>query len=190
MNEILLGGIGNLEGEAIRFEMVRTPRGPRQVVAVPQDEDFDSEGSEFLESVVLRDYAEDLIATYPALGWLSQWSLRYLWKRTGGSRNGQATLGKCLLPSPIVRHYARCDWFIYISADNCHRKLTEEQFRALIFHELCHCTLKYDMRGENPPRPAIVGHDLEMFFAEVREFGLWKENLEIAAAVFDAVSDC
>lgn len=151
----------------------------REVVWVPRGDDFDREGSDFLEAPTLEAMARGLMERYEGIRWLEGWRVRFLWKRRGGTRGGNSVLGKCLLPPPIARHFAKADWFIYISADHCRQRLTQFQMDALLFHEMLHCVLK----GEDS-RPALVGHDFEAFIAEVREFGAWKADLQAAQRVF------
>ncbi len=45
---------------------------------------------------------------------------------------------------------------------------------ALIDHELCHCV----MDDHSPPRPHLLGHDVEEFEAVVRRHGVWRPEVE------------
>ncbi len=47
-----------------------------------------------------------------------------------------------------------------------------EKREALLFHELCHCSV--DERGDC----SIAHHDLEEFFEVVKHYGMWKQDIE------------
>jgi hypothetical protein len=53
--------------------------------------------------------------------------------------------------------------------------LNERQRRALVDHELCHCTEEENEDGEMVM--AMRAHDVEEFNAIVKRYGLWKEDL-------------
>lgn len=63
---------------------------------------------------------------------------------------------------------------IEVAADTWQR-LTDDQRKALVDHELMHLIVEFDQDGE--PKLAMRGHDLEEFAAIVRRHGLWKSDV-------------
>lgn len=62
-------------------------------------------------------------------------------------------------------------------------KLNDLQRRAIIDHELCHCIREQDTWK-------ISGHDIEgIFGSNVREYGLYMEDLKVLGKVVRAASD-
>src|SRR5204862_7663288 len=70
-------------------------------------------------------------------------------------------------------------------------RVTPQQCRALIDHELCHAAVKYDAKGEpaTDARGRVVyrlrKHDLEEFSAIGARYGCWKGDIESFAAALD-----
>jgi hypothetical protein len=67
-------------------------------------------------------------------------------------------------------------------------KLNEAERTALIDHELCHCVA--ERAGEDPTSPATLKlrtHDFEEFHEIIKRHGLWRPDMEAAAATFDEV---
>lgn len=54
--------------------------------------------------------------------------------------------------------------------------LTKKQKLALIDHELCHCQVEEDDKGNR--KLFLVGHDLEEFRAVVRRHGQWEDGIK------------
>lgn len=144
---------------------------------VPNDDMFGDEG--FFHDEDLEAKAHEVIERHRGLiGWLDARKLAVLWKKTGGAKNGNATLGKCQKPSGLLKFFSDREWVIWLAADHCReRKLTERQVEALLFHELLHPVLA-------DGQPAIRGHDVEAFNDEIREYGLWMSNLVAAGRAF------
>jgi hypothetical protein len=59
--------------------------------------------------------------------------------------------------------------------------LDERGRRALVDHELMHCTIEFT--DDLEMKLAIRGHDVEEFFGIVRRHGLWKGDIEQMAIV-------
>lgn len=72
------------------------------------------------------------------------------------------------------------DLFVIELAEDVWRRLTDAQRRALVDHELCHCTTTVDDNGA--VSLTTVAHDLEEFVAVVERHGLWREDVEVFAA--------
>lgn len=151
---------------------------PEALPWIPKAVDFFD--GEFKESPELREIGDRLIRRWPELRFLEAMRIRYLWKEEGGQAKGHSTLGKCTKPSGFAAYFANCDFVIWCAADHCRvLKLTEEQMEACVYHELCHCAVS----GKDEV-PAVVGHDFEAFCSEVRRYGPWKLDLEMAAKAF------
>lgn len=180
--------------ESVTMPLDRFTRGVTEITGralapIPADSQFIFAGSDFLPAPDLDDLAEDLIYHEPPFEFLRDtWgsSIVYRWKRKGGTSAGAAVLGKCVALSGAARHFAGKRYLIWLGADTCREaRLTAEQLRALVYHELCHLTPgEIDDTGEETP-PTVVGHDVEAFTAEIRRFGLWRRDLAQAKAAFD-----
>lgn len=149
-------------------------------LSVPDDQEFVDEDQKFIASPDMRELAQELISEYPELYSLTRRRIDYAWKQTGGKEKGRQRLGACAKVSGVQKLYTQADWIIWIAADNC-RQLTPRQLEAVLYHELCH-----PMVDEND-QPALVGHDAEMFFGEIRRYGLWRMDLEAASDVFTQI---
>lgn len=161
-----------------------TPRGD---IVPPSDYDFARVDRDFLPAPDLEALADFLIAEKPSLATLEDFTIAYHWKRQGGKSKGKVRLGSCQLTPPLVRAYRPSDWTIVLSADHVRElKLTPHQIEALLFHELSHCAVKEvdNADGGTDYLPALAPHDLEMFAAEVLEYGLWTTDLQRVAPVF------
>ncbi len=149
---------------------------------VPADSRFEDNDAEFLAAPDLDALAGDVIAKWDELGWLEGHTLRVLWKRGGGEKGGNATLGKCTKPAGLLKFFVGVDWVVWLAADHARELgLTYHQVEALLYHELCHPALK----GKDD-KPSMRGHDVEMFRGEVKRYGLWKFDLHAAAEVMQA----
>lgn len=148
-------------------------------VMIPRDADFIGN---FLEARELEDVADELISRWPELRWLSGHTLRIVWKRKGGTSSGNIALGKTGPATGLIGYFSKADWVMWIAADHAReQKLTAFQIEALVYHEMLHCAVE----GEDE-KPSARGHDAELFTDEIRRYGAWRENLQRAAAVFQA----
>lgn len=148
---------------------------------VPKGIDFIR--GDFLPSEELEELAEELIDRYEYLQAPTEGlSIRYVWKREGGSTAGQPVLGKCVKPSGLAKYYSSSDFVIWIAAD--HTRFLEfnaEQIEAVLFHQLNHIgALVKDGRVTHYVRP----HDFEGFKAEIHEYGFWLPEIKEIANVF------
>lgn len=148
-------------------------------VTVPNREAFGD--AEFLESRGLEDMGRDLVESNEELQWLIGYRVRYLWKAKGGGGEENAVLGKTTVPSGIAKYFSLTDYVVWLAADHCRRlEFTDDQIAALMYHELCHCTLK----GTEADIPGIRKHDFEGFNAEVEKYGAWNDSLVVTKAAF------
>lgn len=141
---------------------------------VPVEADFMTD--EYIGDKDLVDFCEKARSAYAAH--LSDVHIKWRWRAKGGTTQGRATFAKTVKLAGLTRHYGHCDVTIWFGADHLRLfKPTAHQFRALVFHELQHIVYA-------DGNVSLVGHDLEMFCAEVREFGLWRTDLVKAAEAF------
>jgi hypothetical protein len=91
--------------------------------------------------------------------------------------NGRITYGKaCKIADQLKVHFPY-DFLIWISK-RAVKDLEPLQIRALLDHELYHCTMK---QGQ----PAMRPHDIEEFTIVIDRYGLWNTCLQNARETFD-----
>ena len=140
---------------------------------IPADGDFKRD---WLDDETLQEKGRDLIREKVDKE-LGQFDIRFLWKQTGGRRNGKATLGKTSLPRGYAKFYSKADALIWVAADHLRALKASCRFlEAVLYHELCH--LKFDPVGGI----LLVGHDFEGFIAEFEQYGAWRTDLSNLAA--------
>ncbi len=150
---------------------------PLPKVRPPADESFD--GKDFCPAPDIEAIGEMLrerhnLPVEPVI--------RYLWKRRAGKKGGVATRGWCQKLSGPAKHFGKADFLIWLGADSCRdATYTQEQYVALIMHELLFIGVDYTEEGE----PTFVTRrvDFEGFFDEVKCYGLWEQSLEEFARV-------
>lgn len=104
-------------------------------------------------------------------------TLLFRWKRSGGEAGGRITLGTCKKTSGLLAYETGADFVIWLAADHCRDYgLTNWQVEALVFHELCHIT-----RDLKTGKWGTIGHDAELFVAELHEYGAWTSELRAVA---------
>jgi predicted metallopeptidase len=89
-------------------------------------------------------------------------------REKAATHNGTVVLG-CARISPAnmrVLFDDDYDFIIELAADKW-EILSAEQKRAVVDHELCHCTIKED-------KPALLAHDYEEFAVIINRHGLWR----------------
>lgn len=153
----------------------------------PQEALFASEDDselDFIKASDLETIGHRLIGEYEEFTHLRHLAVVFLWKREGGEKHGQAVLGKCTKPNGMVKHFSNADWVVWVAADHCRNYgLTDTQIEAICHHELLHASEKTDKNGNI--KPAVRGHDWEGFSQNVQRYGLWQENLKLAAQAFE-----
>lgn len=144
----------------------------------PQDDEFF--GGDFMPCEAFESLAADLIGRYDELQFLSDYTLRFLWKRNGGKRSGRPILGKCVAPAGLLRFCSGADWIVWFAADYVRSgDFNAGQVEALFYHELLHCALTDDEKR----KPITRSHDLEIFNKEIERYGLWMDDLRESAKV-------
>jgi len=172
--------------ETVRFFLRDNPgRAPGDPYPAPSGMQFLFEGEklDYLPAPDLEAIADGLIGELGDFEHLRDKRVLYLWKREGGKRHGQPVLGKCAKPSGFAKHYTAAAWIIWIASDWVNFfHLTRHQVEAALYHELLHAGEEIDADGNKTP--VVFGHDAEMFAAEVRRYGLWKEDLRLVSDAF------
>lgn len=115
-----------------------------------------------------------------ALAWHTGWK---------ADADGHTVLGKAKKASDLDRELVAIDFVIMLSATFWQDAVvSDDQRRALLDHELCHCSVKVDDNGDKcvDERGRIVyrmrKHDIEEFSEIVARHGTYKRDLEVFAA--------
>lgn len=122
-------------------------------------------------------YAEigaNLIETEPELAYIreSQATIMYLSSEREKREDGKTVFGQCEKVPDKYKWSVPCDFTITIFEPNVER-LTEEQIRILIFHELLHVRITVD---GNEEKYGITPHDVEDFRTIIDKYGVdWTE---------------
>ncbi len=121
------------------------------------------------------EIAQDLIDNEPDLAYIkdSQATIVYLTSEHEKRENGKPVLGQCEKIPDKYKWSVPCDFTITIFEPNVER-LTEEQIRILLFHELLH--IKIDVDG-NEEKYGIHPHDVEEFRKIIDRYGVdWSDD--------------
>jgi hypothetical protein len=152
-------------------------------VHVPLSDEFGSE--QFTPAADLSALGEYLIERYPdVLGDLADVEVAYFWKRSGGKKSGAPIFGKANKPSGLITAFTTADAVVWLAADHVlEAEYTARQVEAILFHELQHFTVEED-EETGDRKVGMRGHDVELFYADVRTYGAWDEMLKEAAEAF------
>lgn len=130
---------------------------------------------------------QDLLALYAAIlkknperfGYLAAYEVDIFWRADGGKARGKPCFGKAAVVSGEFKGYTDAHFRLWIGAAQClAAEITEGTLEALLGSLLC--GISVDERGT----PITVPPDLTMHRAEVELYGLWRDELQIAAPVF------
>lgn len=88
---------------------------------------------------------------------------------------GKTLAGKARKASGLIGYYSQSDFLIIVSFEFW-QAATPSQRRALLDHEICHCSVEYDKDGGR--HWTLKGHDIEEFTAIVDRHGLWHDGLK------------
>jgi len=160
------------------------PRSPKKVTYALIDRLNESGGKlyQMLEDLVDQHHT-DLRDARIVLAWNLTWQ---------PDIDGRVILGKCKRASDLDRELAPYDFVIVLRREFFDDpRVTDQQRRALIDHELCHAAVKYgadgepmyDQRGRKIFRTRK--HDLEEFAAIAERYGCWKKDLEAFAQALE-----
>ncbi len=91
------------------------------------------------------------------------------------NRAGKTLAGKARKVSGVLHYYTQSDFLIIVSNDFW-QEAADTDRRALLDHELCHCSVEYDKEGGR--QWTLKGHDIEEFIAIIDRRGLWHNELK------------
>ncbi len=126
-----------------------------------------------------RDSALDHLAEEVRMKWhehLHEAEISFLMTKKPMSRGGRAIAGKAKLSKGLLSFYSKADFVIIVSAEFWDKADVPKR-RALLDHELKHCTYEEDEKsGEKIWM--LRGHDIEEFTDVVDRHGLWHDGLK------------
>lgn len=129
----------------------------------------------FMEAPDLDEIAQRLMREFPTeLRMAQPFDVKFLWRAKGSKVKGQPVWATTQLTGGLNAYFAGTDFIILVAADSVgSHSFTFDQVRALVFHELKHIGVDPDSY-----RPKTVGHDVEMFYDELRHFPRWRDALK------------
>lgn len=151
-------------------------------IVVPAEIDFDDA---FLDSPELKELGGDLIELYPGtLGHLGDVEIAYLWKKSGGKKGGHSVFGKTAKSSGLLTAFTTAQAVIWLAADHvAEAGYSPRQIEALLHHEMQHIGVEED-EDTGDRKIVMRGHDVELFYQDIKTYGAWEEMLSAAAAAF------
>lgn len=156
---------------------------------VPGSSAFDDDG--WADSNALANRALGLIERHPdELDHLRGVSIAYLWKLKGGKSRGRPVMGQCVKAGGLLKHYTSAVWLIWLAADNVLAAgYGDREIEALLFRQLLHAGVsEVDEDTGRGGGPAYQPHDVAVFEAELRVYGLWERSLKAVAPAFQQAS--
>lgn len=135
----------------------------------------------FFDAPEVKEIAHELIPRHHPH--LVEARIKYLFRRGNWTSKGRTRLGQAVKVSERDRVIHGYDFVVIINYDYW-PALDEDQRRALVDHELCHCERNEDAQGN--PKWNIRAHDVEEFQEIVRRHGLWKPDLQQLERVMKA----
>ena len=131
---------------------------------------------------LVRDHHDHLAPARIALAWALSWQ---------PDADGRVKIGACMKANDLARELAPFDFVILLRrAFWKDERVTDDQRRALLDHELCHAARATTKSGEDAVdergRPVwrIRKHDIEEFSEIIERHGMYSHDLEnIAAAL-------
>lgn len=103
----------------------------------------------------------------------------FVFRDKASKSNGKIVLGKARKVSGLNAFLANDDghdFFVIEIAEDEWEQMPPSKRRALVDHELCHCTIDFD-EDKGVVTLGIKGHDVEAFVEEIERNGLWKDDL-------------
>jgi hypothetical protein len=122
------------------------------------------------------DLAQELIEEYHEH--LLSAKIGFIFRDFAELQNGKRILGKASKISAKDKVYSELDFLIWLASDYWLVEANEQQRRALLDHELCHC-----MFDEETGTWKLRPHDFEEFREIVKRYGLWSPDLMQAGSV-------
>lgn len=101
-------------------------------------------------------------------------SIAFLFKTEAPQSNGQIVLGQAKKVGAEWQALGLDhDFFIWLAQDIWY-SLDDNQKRALVHHELCHCG--FSQKEDEDPKPKMIPHDFEEFNIIIQLYGFWRPN--------------
>lgn len=158
---------------------------PYVPVRVPSESDF-ADGDDYLDDELLDALFLAVVGRYEALGHIEQHgiSVRAVWKKKGGKSKGKLVYSGTTQPAGLFAHFCRFDFVVWIAADNVElESWTTVQISKLLYHEARR--IAWDPGDdEHDPQAVLVKPDLELFYGEIADVGLWNRALDTLARDF------
>ena len=169
----------SLPGQVILANKPAQPLVPPDALAFHPGRDPNAPPRDFLPGPDIAHLATELIQRHHDLFHsIPDYTVAFLWKRSGGTRNGKAVFGRCQKLGGVAKHFADADYLIWLAADHARdAALSPLQLEALLFHELCHI----EPSPEPGAAPGVRPHDAELFLEELLRYGLWQPDLRDVA---------
>ena len=111
---------------------------------------------------------------------LAEATIAYLFVEELPKTKGKDCLAKVKKAGALERYLGQVDYVLIVNYE-IWTSLGIAKKRALIDHELCHCTMTPDKHGR--ARYGLRTHDLEEFTEIVARHGLWRSDVEEFAEV-------
>lgn len=142
---------------------------------------------EFWEALAAKKIAEEIIPEYHSSLDDQGMAIVYLFKKKAPKKGDTVNLGTASKRSTKDQVVANiiggfCHFVITIGWDQW-LLLDEDGRRALVDHELCHCEVDFDKKGN--PVPKIRHHDIEEFDEIIERHGLWRRSIENTAKAME-----
>lgn len=112
--------------------------------------------------------------------------VRCRWRKKAARNADRFRVGTLQKTSGLLKHYSEAHYLIVVAVDAT-MGFTRRQMEALIYHELCHINIQFhtdDDTGETMVELKTHAHEVEMFHAEVKRYGLWRGDLKQASETF------
>lgn len=147
------------------LDVVSMPKGKgADAFPVPSPQDFGSyeymdtnELSAFVDGVIYQNEAQFKHLTKTKM------EVQALWRKSGGTENGQPRRAKVLKPTDLLYHVTNADFIVWFAADHC-QKMTRHQMEQLVYRQLLRMGKTKD--GERTIKP----YDFHGFVAELHKY--------------------
>ena len=132
--------------------------------------------TKFYAAEDVQEIVERLIETCAEFEHLQGLSIKAIFRDKHTKYKGKPVGAKCNKQNDMQRLLHGID-FLIVVANDVWIHLSDHQKEAVCYHELCHAAVNEDTEtGE--VTPALMPHDCEMFFAELKKYGPWFADLE------------
>lgn len=161
--------------KAEKIEKVELPSTNR--VTVPYEGSFTSD---FYNAKDLNALADDVREKYRLADGVD---ILVLWKRKGGMEGGKQRLAKAQLTnSGLVGHFVPAQAVIWLAAD--HLAAYDKEKVQVILKALLHEQMSRIDYDDETEKVTLAPYDFFGQRSTLREFGLWRVDLEMAEAAF------